>query len=514
MDRHWDVIVIGAGIGGLTAAARMGKEGLRVLVLEKARHPGGTAYIYDRKRYSFPMGPLGFSNPDLVKDALMDIGVKESLELNRVHYKLRAFGHNVTLSLPFQELARELTALYPLEGEGIRVFFDDMLAINSVSTGFSPQSLVNVPKNPDASASAYLQDLIDDWRLRRILGSMGTREPYSGLPLLAAMWILLSERGIYYPQGGMKMLCDILARRMDGFDDNTSLRLNAEVVELRVEGGRACGVTLADGSILEARAVVSNADYKSTFLRLVPRGAVPAELHNELSKAPQATSKLQVCLGFDPTGVDLSAFSGASRIIYRRGSNGESNLEDGPDWKAHEVDPEVLAGQELEIDLLSADDPSLAPRERAVLLIRVSAEHRHFTRFRPAWRKRGPGYIEYKNRLAKALISETSNLAPGLADAVEIMDVATPLTFEERGGRSDGAVAGWSWDYLAEHDPEARELVLTPIAGLYMAGYQAFSMLSLGGVPSAMRSGILAARYVLEKAGPVKSVAIPGSQSP
>jgi phytoene dehydrogenase-like protein len=88
------------------------------------------------------------------------------------------------------------------------------------------------------------------------------------------------------------------------------------------------------------------------------------------------------------------------------------------------------------------------------------------------------------------------------------MDVATPLTFEERGGRSEGAVAGWSWDYTEASVGRARELIRTPIKGLYMAGYQAYSMLSLGGIPSAMRSGLMAAQYLLEGKGPTSGLFI------
>ena len=70
MHRNWDTIVIGAGMGGLTAAARLVKEGLSVLVLDRNPHPGGTAYVYHRKGFTFPMGPLGFSNPTLVREIL------------------------------------------------------------------------------------------------------------------------------------------------------------------------------------------------------------------------------------------------------------------------------------------------------------------------------------------------------------------------------------------------------------------------------------------------------------
>jgi phytoene dehydrogenase-like protein len=58
------------------------------------------------------------------------------------------------------------------------------------------------------SALKYLSGLIRDWRLCRVLGSIGTQEPYSSLPLVAAMWNLISNEGIWYPMGGMRSLCE------------------------------------------------------------------------------------------------------------------------------------------------------------------------------------------------------------------------------------------------------------------------------------------------------------------
>jgi phytoene dehydrogenase-like protein len=513
MSEHWNAIVIGAGIGGLTAAARLAKENLRVLVVEKALHPGGTAYVYERKGYTFPMGPLGFSNPELVQEMLRELGIREGLDLKRVHYGLRAFHRQIRLSLPFRQLAADLASLYPSEREGIYRFFEDMMSISGVIREPSITPRTGLAHRLEVSAASYLEDLIKDQRLRRILGSMGTRKPYSGLPLLAAMWELLCEKGIHYPREGMRYLADILVKAIAAPSRKNHIQLGAEVADIRVEDGRACGIALTDGSVLTADAILSNADFKNTFLRLLSPGVVPAGLRQALSTTPQTMSNLQVCLGLDSSRMDFTAFGEASRIIYRNESvmPGE---DEGPDWKALEIDPSDLAGSELEIDLLSQDDPSLAPPGKAVLVIRVAADHRHFARFRPQWGKRSHGYLEYKNHLARTLIAEASNLSSGLGEAIEVMDVATPLTFEERGGRSDGAVAGWSWDYGIEHGLKARELVLTPIAGLYMAGYQAYSMLALGGVPSAMHSGLQAAEYLMQGAGPSKEIAVPGYHGP
>ena len=144
-----------------------------------------------------------------------------------------------------------------------------------------------------------------------------------------------------------------------------------------------------------------------------------------------------------------------------------------------------------------------------MIVIRTEAEHSHFIRYRPAWRHRLPDYQDVKIRLGRALIQEAENVIPGLEKAILVMDVATPLTFEEQGGRSGGAVAGWSWNYEDCPDYRPRELVRTPIQGLYMAGYQAFSTIFMGGVPTAMESGKRASEAVLQGAGPVEKIMIP-----
>jgi phytoene dehydrogenase-like protein len=218
---------------------------------------------------------------------------------------------------------------------------------------------------------------------------------------------------------------------------------------------------------------------------------------------------LQVCLGIDSNKTDLSCFHEAARIIYRRGNDIET--EATLNWNAPEVDPETLAGGELEFSLWSRDDRSLAPDGRDVIIIRVEADYSHFARYKLGWRQRTAGYNEYKTRLATSLIREAEKLIPGLQDAIVVMDVATPLTFEDQGGRTGGAVAGWSWDFGDSRDSFPRELIRTPIKNLFMAGYQAYSALFLGGIPTAMESGKRAAEAVLNRADPTEEILLPGA---
>jgi len=506
----WDTVVIGAGVGGLTAAAYLAKAGCRVIVLEKNSHLGGTAYAYNRKGFFFPMGPLGFSHPSLVKTIFENLEIGEDLKFSRVHYRIRAFGLDLPLSLPFSELIRELAKSFPADAEATEYFFKDIHEWISERKVDPHRSGFNQDHN--ISASAYLHNLIKDGRLRRILGSIGTREPTSGFPLLAAMWNLMSHEGIWFPEEGLQSFCKRLGRAVMGGNENRGeIRLNKEVVRIQVDQGKGLGVMLKDGTQIECSSIISNADYKTAFLKLLEPGTVPPAWHQAISRARQTGSVFQVCLGVDAGEADLSAFKKASRLIYRRNSaiawEGEVI-----DWNAQEIDPDVLASQELEVSLWARDWGAATSEGRASIVIRAEAEYDHFAKFRLGWRQRSPEYQEYKTRLAQALIRETNHLLPGLEKAIGVMDVATPLTFEDQGGRSGGAVAGWSWDYDDFRDDQPRELILTPIRGFYMAGYQAFSALFMGGVPTAMMSGKGAAMAVLEEKGPVFTIRIPGTK--
>ena len=511
MADRWDAIIVGAGVGGLTAASMLVKAGLRVLILDRNPHPGGTAYVYHRKGFTFPMGPLGFSTPRLVGE-IFKISVGDDLKLLPVRYRIKAFDLEIPVSLTFSRMVGELTELFPREGKSIKQFFEDMeeiLAAMQLPDNDLNRSLLE--KTSKKSALEYLSGMVKDGRLRRILGSIGTQEPYSSLPLMASMWNLMSNEKIWYPEGGMHGFCERLVQAVVGHRGNRQgigeIKLRTEVSQIRAERGKALGVILKDGTRMESPAIISNADYKTTFIKLMDPGAVPEEWHRAILNAKQTKSVLQVCLGVDTSKVNLSSFDEADRLIYKQSRGNSSEALDGNSELVH---PEVLAGQELEISFLSKNDRTLGPEGAGVIVIRTEADYSDFIRYRPTWGNRLPGYQDVKIRLGRALIQEVENVIPGLEKAILVMDVATPLTFEEQGGRSGGAVAGWSWNYEDYPDYQPRELVRTPIQGLYMAGYQAFSTIFMGGLPTAMESGKRASEAVLQGAGPVGEIMIPG----
>ena len=505
----WDVVVVGAGIGGLTAAARLVRSGIRVLVLDRNPHVGGTAYVYRRKGFTFPMGPLGFSSPGRIQGYLEEMGTGPGVELNRVHYRMKALGLDVPLSLTFSELTRVYASLMPDQEEAIKGFFAGVERICDRLSGQLNESwgadgnLLTADGASRISAGSFLDDLgMTDPRLRRILGSLGTHEPYSSLSLLAAMWGLMARQGIYYPAGGMRTFCHNLAGRVLNSGTKSEIGLNSRVDRITINRGRATGVILSTGEEIPASSVISNADFKNTFLNLVPAESIPAVWLEQIRSSRQTASNFQICLGFHSNKVDLSLFNQATRIIYRHCPEGGYCPEPEMDWDRPEVSVDRLLRQEMELALWSADDSGLAPAEAAVLVIRTEADYDHFAACSPLPGRRSGHYRTYKLRLARAFMDHLERLFPGLTNNIMVADVATPLTYRDQGGRSRGAVAGWSWDFSDSREYRPRELVRTPVAGLYMAGYQAFSTLFSGGIPTAMESGLRAADAVLNRSEP------------
>ena len=183
--------------------------------------------------------------------------------------------------------------------------------------------------------------------------------------------------------------------------------------------------------------------------------------------------------------MDLGAVR-AEHLFYRR------EIRGGP-----EPDLEEFDDRDIEICLWSRKAPELTPAGRASVVLRVGFPYRHFEAWRRGYRLRKDGYGEYKLRLAKRLIGTVEYVLPGLSSAVEVMETATPLTYRDWGNRFEGSIAGWTWSGPDSARLPGRLLVQTPVPGLLMAGAYAASELFLGGVPTALYTGSLAADLVL-----------------
>lgn len=502
----YDAIIVGAGLGGLLAGAKLAKSGRRVLILEKKPHIGGTSYIFRRGDYFFPMGPLSFSNPGRVEALLEEAGVDHGLEFRRNHFQLLTPHLDIVYSQPLAGLRDELRRLYPAEAGGIDRVFSELLdlvalvrdidrwhpdyslrAAGSSAGSAAPDDVSSrielVRARSAASSLDLLGPLIRDPHLMNLLGSMGTDPPQMSLLNLAFMWAAMSEIGIWFPSNGIHGICRMLASAV-GFGGG-EIRLRCPAVRILVEDGRAAGVRTADGGEFRAPVVISNADYKKTFLELLDPASVPSSHLAAVRDVPYTGSELCVYLGVDPRRVDLSRMK-AEHLFYRERVDSSS-----------EHDPLDFAGREIEICRWSDNAPDCAPPDKAVLVLRVGLPYPMFEDWRRGEKLRKPGYREAKNRMAWALIKTVEGALPGLRGSVEVMETATPLTYRDWGQRTDGSIAGWTWSAEAAARLPGKLLVETPVDRLYMVGVYAATELFLGGVPTALQTGSLAADRVL-----------------
>jgi len=504
-----DVIVIGAGIGGLSCAAFLANSGRQVLVLEKSPHVGGTSHIFWRRGFGFPMGPLSFGFPERVRGFLDDAGVNVPIEFKRNHFALSEPGRDIVFSLPLFELRRELCRRVPEEQAGISGFFAELEESVSLSKdvdkwhpdyrfGSVPQSEAAVSGGaPGRLARARelaltpclgrLRRHLRDERLIRLLGSQGMSEPEMSMLSLGFMWNVMSEAGIWFPSCGIHGLNDLLADRVAA--EGGDIKLSAPVQNILVRKGRAAGVRTVEGAEYEARWVVSNADAKTTLLGLVEPGTLPEDFRCTVAATPYTGSELRVYLGVDPRRVDLGRMR-AARVGFRA-------LE--PETGIGPAGPEDFGAREIDVCLWSDNAPALVPEGKASIILGAGFSYDHFARFRTGPKTRTGDYAGYKKRLAEKLIEAAGNLLPGLGSAVDVMDAATPLTYEDWGHRHRGAIAGWTWSSDYGEALGKKLLIETPVPHLLLAGIFAAADLFLGGVPTSMHTARLAADRILGK---------------
>ncbi len=501
----YDVIVIGAGIGGLSCAAKLAKQGKKVLLLEKDHHTGGTSYIFHRNGYAFPMGPLSFSYPRRVLNFLESLDIETKIDFKRNHFQLVSPYFDIVCSRPFEEFKEALKTTFPDEKKIDHFFteFEDIIASIKDISSWHPEYLSGehkkiVLRNMDDDLQSKINRIEEYSRLpssrmldihfnsqiiKNLLGSQGTHLPTMSLLNLALMWRIMSFEGIWFPSCGIHGLTDLV--RQAFLSSGGELRTGFPVDKILIADGRASGVVCMDNEVCEADWIVSNADYKRTFFELIEEGVLTKPFLKNLRDTPYTQSELCVYLGIDPRKVNLKAMR-AHHLFYRR------NYDPKKTPKLEDFDH-----REIEICLWSDNAPELVPFERAALVLRVGFLYDHFSDYWMGEKRRREDYRPYKEKLAWSLVRTVENILPGLNSAVEVMEIATPLTYQDWGQRYRGSLAGWTWSVKNEKALGGKILVVTPIPHLLMVGIYAASELFLGGVPTAMHTGISAADIIL-----------------
>ncbi len=433
----YDVIVIGAGIGGLVAGAFLVKSGKNTLVVEQHNIPGGYCTSFKRGGFIFDSAVHhigGCSKYSIVGRCLKELGI--DMEFYRLDPMDTLTFPSFSIDIPadIETYKSSLQQRYPAEKENVSRFFSEFIKLYRAIINESEKS-PTLEKYRGRTYQAMLDDFFDDTELKTALagqwGYLGTPARELSSVGMCQMLVNYLRDGAFYPKGGTQNFADAFARCIK--DSGGDLLLSSKVEEILLKGNRVAGVKLDGGDReIGAEHIVSNIDAGQTFFELIKEEVDPVYLER-MRGMRESPSYFLLYLGLDPE-VDLSRFK---RGFYH-----------SPDdqWKYISAPTNV--------------DKSLATKLRQEITVVATLEEEY---------DQIEDWKGLKDKLTKCTISYLEDLVPNLNRHIEVVEAATPRTLRRYTLNSKGAAYGWA--VTPEQSGPDRLGNKTPVGGLYLAGH-------------------------------------------
>lgn len=426
------VVVVGAGLGGLSAALHLCGAGRRVIVVERESEPGGRCGVLRDRGYRFDTGPTVLTMPDLLAQTLAAVGenLTDWLCLHRLDpaYRARfADGSTLDVHADVDAMAAEIAQVCGRrDADGYRRFVTFLRELYRAELPHfinrnldSPLQLVGAPLAKLAALGGFRRlapkvasFMLDD-RLRRLFSFQAMYAglaPAQALAIYAVITYLDCVEGVYFPEGGMHAVPRALAGAATRH--GVMIRYGTAAAQVELTGGRATAVITADGERIPADAVVINADLPTAYAQLLP---------------PKYTPRRVSRLRYSPSAVVLHAGSTANFP-----GSAHHTINFGAAWD--ETFAQLINRGELMSDpsfLLttpSRTDPTLAPAGRNTHYALFPAPNLSPHRHPPIdWAAERP---RYRDRILHTL--ETRGY-PGFGAAIEVEHLVTPADWRDLG---------------------------------------------------------------------------------
>ena len=488
----YDVVVVGTGLGGLSAAACLARAGKSVLAVEQAEEPGGYARPFRRGAYVFDpaihVTPTGFGGLDFWEVYLTVLGIRERVEL----IKAEPFYGMVFPDLRFQAppgiepFIEAHVKEFPEEAEGIEGFVRACVQITaetqSISTRLTLEGLEEAMKEfpfmfkyRTTTLGEALEEYVGDERVRSVLGAawpyLGVEPSRLSFVQYAAMLAALMEKGPGYVKGSFGNLADALASVVE--DNGGTVMTSTTVERIAVSDGAVRGVGLEGGREVSAPVVVSNVNAHQTLEQMIGPEHLPDRYLRRLGRMKPSLSAFAI---YAATTLDVPSLGLAHEtFVYRH-------------WDHDDTYADVLAGKlgGTWLSLPTIHDPSLAPAGEHLVV---------FTSMMPYDAAR---WEEEKGRYTDEMIAAVEEVMPGFRDSITYITEATPETFEHYTRNTRGAVYGW--ENIPQQSLPKRLAHRTPIEGLFLSGHWTEPGSSSFRV---VYSGVQAAQSILGYGSPV-----------
>ena len=489
------VIIIGSGMGGLTAGNLLARKGHKVTIFEAGGSPGGYTAGFRRQGYYFESGTLSFEMSADIFKLMKEIGVYDKVEFVRQATGIIAAEMNGVCS-SYADFKKLAYGAYPAQKDQLDGYFgaaDKM--IRAMMAVMAPRGLAAFLAYPFQLArfaalyKRYSRQTITEFAARSFGRDSALFRYFKdiGYPDMSAALIgpaLASFLDDYWTvKTGMQSWANALAHQFRGAGGE--LKLGARVDKIVTRNGAAVGIE-SGGAFTPADWVISAADYKKTFLEMLDDPSlVPSALREKIGRTAVSEGIVTVYLGLDIPPGEMRTWLKVPHVSYRDASAAADIRSSGDDAEYF---------QKVHVGLYSPSlhDPALAPEGKSGLMIQAAAPYHWMDNWGGGDRQK---YRALKEAAKQALIAKASGVVPGLAERIEFSDVATPLTYERYTGNTDGATSAWSWNPNNKFYKSAMSVnVDTPVKRLLIGSCWASQ---IGGVPGA----IGAARKCVKKIG-------------